>query len=50
MTVEESLAMFLYVIAHNLKFHVIKGIYIQLIETISKHFFYGVKWEPKVSG
>lgn len=39
MTVEELLAMFLHVLAHNLKFHVIKGIYIQSTKTISRHFF-----------
>lgn len=38
MTVEESLSMFLHVIAHNLKFRVIKVIYIRSTETISRHF------------
>lgn len=37
-TVEESLPMFLHVIAHNLKFRVIKVIYIRSTETISRHF------------
>lgn len=37
-TVEQSLAMFLYVIAYNLKSRVIRGIYIRSTETISMHF------------
>lgn len=36
-TLEKSFAMFLHVLVHNLKFHVIKGIYIRSTETISRH-------------
>lgn len=33
-TIEESLAMFLYVFAHNLKFRIIEGIYIRSTEQL----------------
>lgn len=41
--------MFLYVLAHNVNFCTIKGIYIWTIETISRHVS-GFKCDPQVSG
>lgn len=38
MTVEEAVVMFLHVLAHNMKFRIIKGVYIRSTETISRHF------------
>lgn len=37
-TVEEAFTMFLHVLAHNLKFVVVKGVYIHSPKTIHRHF------------